>query len=527
MRAIYLTFLGLLISCGPNVERNSQNIDNAPRLVVVVTIDQMRDDFFDIYGANFQGGFRRILDEGKRYENAWVDHAPTNSYPGHASIATGAYPKNHGFIDNSWKMREQGEWRRVYASDLMPHDCAPDGSGGEGSGLEVPTLGERVVGAGGKFISISASRSIARIYAGKARAPVLWLSPEDDGFITNACHQAGLPAWVTTFNEQQLPDYVTGRWDLSVPENVLRTLRPDDSVFEGEGASASFPHIMPDDEENALNWFYDTPAADEAALAFSLRAIEAEGIGQDRIPDLLNIVINTIDNVGHRYGPLSVEQADNLFKLDENLGAFMARLDELVGEDNWVLVLTGDHGAAPAPESMPNQLTARRVTEDEVNQVIAAAYEAADQFAEGDPERSRAAAAAVESFDFVERVYIDDEVIEAAANGDETASVYANSFIEGHYARHPFYDSNGKGLADLGLTPVLKEYVVVNWATSIHGSHYDYDREVPIIFYGAGVTPGRSDEFARTIDITPTLMELIGIQPMMPLDGRVLPVGVN
>lgn len=515
---IMLTIVGCSAS-----ENNNADIDTAPKLVVVIAVDQMRNDFLDLYGAEFTGGFRRLLNNGLRYSNAWVDHAPTNSYPGHASIATGAYPRTHGFSDNSWKVREDGKWSRTYSDDTLPHDCDPDGRGGQGEGLFVPTLGERVVAGGGKFVSISASRNIARVYAGKARVPVLWLSPEDGGFITNNCHMSDPPAWVTAFNQEELAGFVTGRWDLSLPADVLARLRPDQSPFEGGGEAFAFPHIAPADAEE-LDWFYDTPAADASALALAIRAIESENLGQDETPDILNIVINTIDNTGHRYGPFSVEQTDNLFQLDKNLGAFMRELDMKVGKGAWTLVLTGDHGAAPAPEAMLDHPTARRVTAGEIDAIIAAAHEAAAHYGKGELAGAYAAADVIEAAEFVERVYVGNDLLEAAAKGDVTAAIYANSFIADRPARHPFYDFEGKGLAELGLTPVLKENVVFNFATSIHGSHYEYDRAVPIVFYGAGVGPGRLEAFARTIDIAPTLMKLIGIDSDELIDGAALPL---
>ena len=515
-------FILIVASC--SAPQNGDAISNhTPKLVVVITVDQLRGDLLDINGDDFSAGFRRLLDGGMRYENAWVDHAPTNSYPGHASIATGAHPKTHGFSDNSWKARDGDGWRRVYASNMLPHDCNAEGGAAQGEGLLVPTLGERFLASGGKFAAISASRQIARIYAGAARAPVLWLIPEEGGYVTTLCYGAEAPSWVRKFNEETLPNFATGRWDLTLAPEITARLRPDASSFEGEGGPNAFPHVAAA-EEDPLNWFYDTPAADASALALAIEAIKAERLGQDDTPDLLNVVINTIDNTGHRYGPFSVEQADNLFQLDRNLGDFMTQLDVLVGRNEWTLVLTGDHGAAPAPETLPDHPTARRVSAEEVEEVIASAHRAADAFGSDDPARYSAAAEAVEAFAFVEKVYVGDEILNAAANGDDTAAIYANSFLADRPARHPFYDSEDKSLADLGLTPVLKEYVVVNWATSIHGSHYDYDRAVPILFYGAGVTPGLSDEFVRTIDIAPTLAALANISSQPRFDGASLPL---
>lgn len=497
-----------------------------PRLVVVITVDQMRDDYLDRFGDDFTGGFRRLLNEGRRYKNTWVDHAPTNSFPGHASIASGALPRHHGFVDNSWKKRQDGEWIRYYTGDEMPHDCDAEGKGGVGDGMLTPALGERFLASGGKFVALSAARDMARIYAGAARAPVYWMSVEDRAYISSSCHQPDAADWIARFNEEDLPAFVKAAspWALSLPDSVVSELRPDDSSFEGEGAPYIFPHNPPAEEGERFAWFYRTPAADESLLALAEDAIEGEGLGDDDIPDLINIVINTIDETGHRYGPFSVENVDNLFRLDRALGAFMESLDASVGEGRWMLVLTADHGAPPAPEAMGAHPTAQRVSEAQTIEVVNAAFAAAAAYPDDELAARRAAAAAVAGYDFVDEVFLNEEM-DALAATSEAARLHANAYIADRPVRHPFYDYSGASIADLGLTAVLKEYVVVDWATSVHGSPYDYDRRVPVVFYGAGVSHGSSERMARTIDIAPTLMGLIGVGIEDEIDGVVLPVG--
>ena len=63
------------------------------------------------------------------------------------------------------------------------------------------------------------------------------------------------------------------------------------------------------------------------------------------------------------------------------------------------------------------------------------------------------------------------------------------------------------------------------WSASTvatHGSPYDQDAHVPIIFYGPWVTPGRYTTFARTVDIGATLAAITQVRPLETLDGVVL-----
>lgn len=522
MRIAPVLALALVAGCAQKPQSGAAP-DSPPALTVIVTVDQMRNDHLDLLTDYYRGGFRRLSEGGLRFSNAWVEHAATNSSPGHATIATGAYPRTHGVVDNSWKEFRDGAWARVYAEDLLPANCAAEPSGAR-AGLAVETLGEQVMQSGGKFLAISAGREIAKLYAGGAPGAAIWLSPEDGGFRTTRCESEA--AWLTRFNEEQLPVFVSNRWERSLPTAASADLRSDESPFESEGDPYAFPHAAPNGAENLLTWFYDTPNADEAMLALAAAAVEAEELGADNTPDLLNVVVNTIDNVGHKFGPFSVEQADNLYRLDAALGAFMDELDRLVGAGRWALVLTADHGAPPAPEAREaaGAQSAQRVSEAAVTEIINAAHEAASGFPPEDPARIDAVISVVESFDIVAAALTEARIRDRAAANDKIAALYEKNLVTGKIPRHPFYDVDGRGLAEFGVIPLLKEYVVVDWATSIHGSPYDYDRRVPMVFLGACIEGGTAGERIRTVDVAPTLSRLMGLATSEALDGRAAPL---
>src|SRR5260370_3747156 len=71
-----------------------------PRLVVVITVDQLRPDSLDRYRAQLQGGFAVLLKGGAVFTNAYQDHAVTETAPGHATILSGRVPAHTGIISN-------------------------------------------------------------------------------------------------------------------------------------------------------------------------------------------------------------------------------------------------------------------------------------------------------------------------------------------------------------------------------------------------------------------------------------------
>ena len=73
-----------------------------PALIVLLGVDQLLADILDRYDSALTGGFRRLKTKGLRFVNTFVDHAPTTSMPGHATIATGMFPSHHGILEGSW-----------------------------------------------------------------------------------------------------------------------------------------------------------------------------------------------------------------------------------------------------------------------------------------------------------------------------------------------------------------------------------------------------------------------------------------
>ncbi len=76
--------------------------------------------------------------------------------------------------------------------------------------------------------------------------------------------------------------------------------------------------------------------------------------------------------------------------------------------------------------------------------------------------------------------------------------------------------------APIELVMTLTRYSYWNSLPATHGSPYDQDANVPIIFYGPWVKPGQYTTFTRTVDMAPTLAQIAGVRPLEKLDGVVL-----
>ncbi len=514
-----------------------------PRLVVVVAVDQMRADYLDRFGHLFEGGLARVLREGSLYTDAHQDHAATVTAPGHATIATGVFPARHGIVGNDYFERAEG--RSVYsaADSTAPLLGVPGAPGRSPARLRRDGLADWLKAASpdSKVFSVAIKDRSAIMMAGRSPDGAYWYHAPARRFVTSTYYAAEYPEWVEAFGAEALIGSYYGRgWDRLLPPEAYAASREDSFPAEGGGGPFVFPYRFaevlsdttpesPDDGWWEL--FRYTPYGDEVTLLFAEQAVEHEALGSDGTPDFLFVGCSSADYVGHRWGPYSQEVQDYYLRLDRYLGRFFSFLDERVGAGEWALVVTGDHGVAPAPEEAVRRgIDARRILGRDFWLPIRDAYTAAaveveidpvprPRWAEGvvllggDPtprvrrELRETVARRVATIGFVAEAFSAERVAEADPWGDRPIHFFRRSF-------------------DPERTPDvlvhLRPYHVVGTTTGIHGSAHPYDTHVPLVFVGPGVTSGRHADRVRTVDIAPTLAAMLGIRAPEDLDGRVL-----
>ncbi len=513
------------------------------KLVVVVVVDQMRADYLDRYAGWFKDGFARLLKNGKRYTNAHQDHALTVTAAGHATIATGAFPSNHGIVGNDWY--ERTEQRKVYCSDDSSSGVLgfPDMAGRSPARMQRTALGDwlKAVSPNSKVFAISRKDRPAIMMGGKQPDGVYWYNSRNGQFVTSEYYVQAYPAWVDSFNALKLADrYLEQGWKKSAAEETYFVSREDEFMAEFDGIHTTFPHEFPSETGKPNRRYYSalttSPFADELVFEFAKAAVKHEELGKDGAPDLLFLGCSAADAIGHAFGPLSQEAQDHFMRLDQYLGDFMRFLDETVGERNYIMVLSADHGALPLPEELKRRgYDARRIS---YRDMMTATGKAAGKIARQFGIRGNLI------LTFANGIVLNEALIQkSGANVAEVEAALANAlkalpYIEDVFTRSELMQSNGVNdrpflenfrrsfHPDRSPNLMLRfkpHYLLTSRAQGTsHGSPYPYDTHVPLIFYGKRIPQETITDFVRTADIAPTLAGWLGIQPPAEVDGNVL-----
>ena len=343
-----------------------------PRLVLQITVDQLRGDLIQRYASGFDdGGFRYLLDQGVVYGNAHHDHANTETIVGHTTLATGAYPAIHGMIGNLWFDRDTGEV--VYNvedprypaltpgagvnadTEIDPTQKAASTDGRSPSAILVSTFSDEFAqhfGPEAKVFGVSVKDRGAISFAGHA-GTAYWFSKASGEFVTSSFYMDAYPNWVSAWNGEGHPaSYAGTSWDLLLDRAHYSFADRDDQPWEVDfpGYGRTFPHAFGlADDKYFATLLTLSPVGDELTLDFAKALIMAEDLGSSDTPDYLSISFSSTDYVGHFFGPSSLEAEDNIKRLDRTLADLFTFVDQKVGLQNTLIVLSADHGAAEAP----------------------------------------------------------------------------------------------------------------------------------------------------------------------------------
>jgi predicted AlkP superfamily pyrophosphatase or phosphodiesterase len=494
-----------------------------PKLVVLITVDQLRPDYLTRWPGQLTGGLARLYDGGAVFTRAYQDHAITETAPGHASTLSGRFPRSTGIVQN---VAGVGDPQAPLIAGSTMAGASPFRFRGS-------TLTDwlRFKDPRTRALSVSRKDRGAILPLGRAQQAVFWYG-YNGGFTTSTYYADTLPTWVQRYNASRPVQRFAGKaWTPLLPASSYA--EPDSVPRESGGRNYTFPHVLSANPDTAALTIPEFPWMDQLTMELALAGLREMKLGRGPQTDVLAVSFSTTDAVGHRYGPDSRELHDQVVRLDRMMGVFLDSL--YAGRDpaSVVIALTSDHGVTSIPEiSHPTDAAryhanvgaftgwlgaeARRLGVDST------AFGFDDGMVSYDPDaflragRSAAADIPAAMTRFVAFARQQPGVMQAARAADLPRDSATNP-ISRRWA-HMLPPDLPVG----AVVTLLPEHVWGRLTYAQHGSPHDYDAAVPIIFYGPMIRPGKYARFARVVDIAPTLARVVGVSPTEVLDGRVL-----
>jgi predicted AlkP superfamily pyrophosphatase or phosphodiesterase len=510
-----------------NVSQTEETNSN-PKLVVGIVVDQMRYDYLTrFYNKYEEGGFKRMMNEGFNCKNNHFNYVPTYTGPGHASVFTGTTPKYHGIIGNDWYDKEAK--KMVYcAGDDRFQSVGVETSEGQMSPhrMETTTFPDEnrlFTQMRGKTIGISIKDRGAVLPAGHTANAAYWFYGKDKGhFISSTFYMANLPKWVTDFNNSTgayLKPWNT-LYDISTYTESGSDLNTFEGGFKGK-ETATFPYDL-----NALkekNGGFDilrtSPFGNTILADFAIAAIKGEQLGQDDITDVLTVSFSSPDYIGHNFGVNSKEIEDTYIRLDKDLERLFKALDESVGKGNYTVFLTADHAAVDVPAylesvKIPAGYIDSKGESERLKEFMNTKFGSADlieNISNGQVFLNRKKINELGlSIENVQETIVNEMITYPSIDKVYSAKTMAStSFTNGIEALLQ-NGYNQKRSGDV-LLVYKTSYISSSRTGSTHGSGFDYDTHVPLLFFGKGIKQGETLQKTEITDIAPTMSALLDI----------------
>jgi predicted AlkP superfamily pyrophosphatase or phosphodiesterase len=517
---------------------------------VVISIDQFSANLFEQYRADFHGGLGRLAREGVVYPSGYQSHGMTETCPGHSTLLTGKYPNKTGIVANDWYDKETG--KKTYCLDDPSVTLANDPSGG--GRLASPKL--LMATTYGDWLKAVSPKS--RVYA---------VSGKDRGAINMAGHQAdgvfwletrfGMTTWVepgqdakarlapvAAFNAKLVADQKKTPFTWTYENKRCKALEGD--YVTGDRAwRAALPRPVVTDQAGVTNDLSVSPYTDRVTLEAAQALREEFKLGDGEATDVLTISLSATDFIGHRYGARGPEMCDQVLRLDDRLGVFLDSLDRVKGQV--LVVLAADHGGSDFPERLAEQgYDAGRVPSGPWLKALNVAVR--DQLKlDYDPLTQ---AGGIESLYVVgadgktptalDRARIVAATLAILAKRSEVYEAYDSAALftaapppkgtppdEISVAERMRRSAYPGRVGDVLVAFQPYQTLAAAGASYVasHGSPWDYDRRVPIVFWWKGGAARERVLPIETVDIAPTIAAVTGVAVPADVDGRCLPLG--
>jgi predicted AlkP superfamily pyrophosphatase or phosphodiesterase len=536
----FLLVIGFIFRVFGGNFQNEKKINQSPKLVVGIVVDQMKYQYLTKYWKHYsEGGFKRLINKGFNAKSNHYGYAQTSTGPGHTTVATGTHPGVHGIIGNSWFNKKTK--KSVYCVDDMNYNTvgsSTDRGKKSPTNLLTTTLSDEnriATNFIGKTIGVAIKDRGSILSSGHTANAAYWFDSKEGSFISSTYYLTSLPSWAQEFNDSRHIDSYLKPWETYHDISTYIESGPDmneyESNFSGE-ENPIFPHNFKIKNDKTGKPYYgsisSTPFGNSLVTDFSIKAIEGEKLGEDNITDFLLIDFSSTDYVGHQFGANSKEVQDTYIRLDKEIERLLNYFDNKIGKNNYTLFLTADHGASDAPgflkdnkipinyfnskkfkrhieKALIKSFGSKYVIANNSNQQIFLNYEYIEKLNLNLESVKNRVIEIIQSFPGIDNVYSSHQILNE--NDDHFVTLIRNGF-----------NKNISG--DIVFT------IMPNWVYyrkgSTHGRRFNHHTHVPLILFGNGIKKGSISRETDVIDIAPTIASVLGINSPNASTGKVI-----
>jgi predicted AlkP superfamily pyrophosphatase or phosphodiesterase len=533
-----LTILSLISLMIPVGQSQTNSFPEKPKLIISIFVEGMRYDYLYQYWDHFsEGGFKALVNKGMFYRNAEYKYLYTKSSCGYATFVTGANPSQHGIVNDIWykqlsnqKMyctfdpNVQALGSKEYENKQSPSQMLSSTFSDE---LKLSNFKQS------KVISISCKDYASVLPGGHMADGAYWMDKKTGNWISSTYYFSSIPNWVSRFNEKKFPDiYASKIWDTFLPFEKYTMCLGDDNSFETGfiGGYKTFPYTISElksvmDSYDILNYI---PFGNTYTKDFAVSAIVNEELGKDEYCDYLNISFTANENISRMFSIRSMEMADAYIRLDRDLEHFLNFVNDYVGIENTIIILTSDRGSSDSPKllesiKMPGGIFKDKNAETLLESYLNALYHTGNliEYFDG-------------SYLYLNRTKIEDQkldlvdvrrkVADFLIDFTGVANALTSDDLEGRNYNYgmALKAQNSYHKKHSGDISVILEPGYIPGSDMTYGSGYRNYTHVPLIFYGWKIQAGKTDRPVSIEDVAPTLSGILRIAYPGASTGTVL-----
>ena len=508
-----------------------------PKLVVNIVVSSMRSDDLDRYRSGFgEHGFRRLM-SGTRYADAAYDYMQTTTPVSLATFTTGAQPSTHGVVGEFWFDYVDNRRVELTVDRTVSGFGYPNSADGRLSpvNLLAPTLGDALFAVSrDSRVATVALEPESAIVTGGRHGVAYWMEPSRTMWSSSTYYMLSLPQWVEDFNRQNFgTSQPQTAWEMRRSPSVYvnrrmagmtlpRAKKGEQPAIKTVGIS---PAVQPETAYDRLRY---SPAGNDAVFAFARQVLTNYSLGQDDVPDILNIVLDAPRFITQSYGPESVEVEDMYYRLDDTLSDFLNFLFARVKSEDVLVVLTSDHGSSPSFDASPVPVERINMMQSEVivNGFLNARHGQGNWVTAINGRsiwlnRDLIYSKGLNLSDIQEEVATFVMQFRGISHALSSTAMRSSYFADGYGRRmqNGFYPRRS-GDVMFNLMPGRIEERDDRRSES--GSMYGYDTRVPLLFYGWRVAARNITAATDMTSVAPTVAAILGIAAPAASEGKVL-----